>query len=82
MPRQPVPSSSTLDAAATSFLCIQEALDAWALGVMAFELLTGQPALRMNHGKEKVRNVLVFGFYSADLLILPHFMLTTSIRAE
>lgn len=33
---------------------MQEALDAWSLGVMAFELLTGKPALRMTEGKEQV----------------------------
>jgi hypothetical protein len=33
---------------------VQESQDAWSLGVMAFELLTGQPALRMREGKEYV----------------------------
>jgi hypothetical protein len=28
----------------------------WSLGVMAFELLTGKPALRMTEGKETVRS--------------------------
>jgi serine/threonine protein kinase len=32
-----------------------EALDVWSLGVMAFELLTGEPAFRMLHGKEQAR---------------------------
>jgi hypothetical protein len=34
---------------------VQESLDAWSLGVMAFELLTGAPAFKMNFGREKVR---------------------------
>jgi serine/threonine protein kinase len=33
---------------------LQEALDAWSLGVMAFELLTGKPPLNLMEGKEKV----------------------------
>ena len=32
---------------------LQEAVDVWSLGVIAFELLTGQPALRMHEGKDK-----------------------------
>lgn len=31
------------------------AMDAWAIGVIAFELLTGKPAFRMAHGKQEVR---------------------------
>jgi hypothetical protein len=27
----------------------------WSLGVMAFELLTGSPALRLTEGRDKVR---------------------------
>jgi serine/threonine protein kinase len=33
---------------------VQEALDVWSLGVMAFELLTGKPALHMTEGKDTV----------------------------
>jgi hypothetical protein len=34
--------------------CVQEALDAWSLGVVAFELLTGEPAVVMYEGRQKV----------------------------
>ena len=33
---------------------LQEAQDVWSLGVMAFELLTGDPALLMHAGRDKV----------------------------
>ena len=33
---------------------VQEALDVWSLGVIAFELLTGQSAVSMHEGKDKV----------------------------
>ena len=36
---------------------LQEAVDVWSLLVMSFELLVGQPALRMHEGEEKVRNL-------------------------
>jgi serine/threonine protein kinase len=34
---------------------VQEAVDVWSLGVMGFELLTGQTALSMFEGKDSVR---------------------------
>ena len=34
--------------------CIQESLDLWSLGVMIFELFTGEPAIQMLEGKDKV----------------------------
>ena len=40
---------------ALKFFLLQEAQDVWSLGVMAFELLTGQAAVLMLHGKERVR---------------------------
>lgn len=40
---------------------IQEAVDAWSLGVMAFELLTGRSAFRMVEGKEKVLSLIYLG---------------------
>jgi serine/threonine protein kinase len=33
---------------------MQEAVDVWSLGVMAFELLIGNPAFCMFGGKDKV----------------------------
>jgi serine/threonine protein kinase len=32
-------------------------MDVWSLGVIAFELLTGQPALNMYEGMENVRSL-------------------------
>ena len=37
------------------FGALQESMDVWALGVLAFELLTGHTALKVHEGKEKVR---------------------------
>ena len=34
--------------------CTQESLDVWSLGVMVFELFTGEPAIQMLEGKDKV----------------------------
>ena len=34
---------------------MQESVDAWSLGVMAFELLTGKPAFAMVGGKDQAR---------------------------
>jgi serine/threonine protein kinase len=34
---------------------VQESLDVWSLGVMAFELITGEPAFQIRQGKENVR---------------------------
>lgn len=34
-------------------------MDAWSVGVIAFELLTGQSAFRMFQGKEDVRSVIL-----------------------
>jgi serine/threonine protein kinase len=33
-------------------------MDAWAIGVIAFELLTGRPAFKMFRGKQDVRHIL------------------------
>ena len=38
----------------TKLYCIQESLDVWSLGVMVFELFTGEPAIQMLEGKDKV----------------------------
>jgi serine/threonine protein kinase len=38
-----------------AMIVTREALDVWSLGVMAFELLTGEPAFKMLNGKEKAR---------------------------
>jgi serine/threonine protein kinase len=46
-------------------LAIQEALDVWSLGVMAFELLTGKPALNMFEAKDNVRTLPVQLFFAA-----------------
>lgn len=35
---------------------VQEGLDVWSLGVMAFELLTGERAIKIHKGKEEVRS--------------------------
>ena len=37
------------------FFRLQEALDVWSLGVIAFELLTGKPAFEHYKGKDLVR---------------------------
>jgi serine/threonine protein kinase len=38
---------------------VKEALDVWSLGVMAFELLTGKPALSMFEARDSVRTLPV-----------------------
>jgi serine/threonine protein kinase len=38
---------------------MQEAVDVWSLGVMAFELLTGKFAFCMLEGKDKVPQPLI-----------------------
>jgi serine/threonine protein kinase len=44
---------------------MQEALDVWSLGVMAFELLTGKPALNMFEAKDNVRTLPLQLFFAA-----------------
>ena len=36
---------------------VHEALDVWALGVMAFELFTGEPAFKLYNGANEVRHL-------------------------
>ena len=48
---------------------LQEAMDAWSLRVMAFELLTGTTALPMHEGQELVRP-------AADELYITHSSLS------
>lgn len=38
---------------------VHESVDAWSLGVVAFELLTGERAIKWGIGKEKVRPKLL-----------------------
>jgi serine/threonine protein kinase len=41
-------------------ILVNEAVDAWSLGVVSFELLTGEPAAKMWVGKEKVWRIFLF----------------------
>jgi serine/threonine protein kinase len=39
-------------------ILVHESVDAWSLGVVAFELFTGEPAVKLWTGKEKVLSYL------------------------
>ena len=51
------PEVATAHEAGTECLEVTAAMDAWSLGVMAFELLTGAPAFKfLTDGRAKVRS--------------------------
>lgn len=50
---------------------VQEAVDVWSLGVVAFELLTGKPAFSMAGGKDQacISSAIFFMFCSSVPLL-------------
>jgi serine/threonine protein kinase len=58
----------------TGIPSVQEAVDVWSLGVMAFELLTGTRALCMLEGEDKVLEPLYGSFVMLNLFLVKRCM--------